>query len=249
MEKTAWLHNKKDNPAYVNTQTYQIGNKFTIDNIKLSSIKYEVGKYNNIQDNEITDIAITPDTPNLSFKVNAGTAQSVSLDSVYTYTDDTEVSIDKLGTCCSFILSSTNKYTDPMDNREKPIGLSGGYNITGAQYPIYRYIGNLIDSYTFDTMIGNLSTALTVNTKFNLGTFTVNSVAPVYILISKLFGVKPTSKLQLSEGGIQWSDMEYVKTLERTYTSGITEDYVVFKSVNNFNKGTFNNWYVQVTSK
>ena len=31
--------------------------------------------------------------------------------------------------------------------------------------------------------------------------------------------------------------MEYVKTLTRTYTSGINEDYVVFKSVNNFNIG------------
>ena len=248
---TTITYNKRDTQTYISTKTYQIGNKFTIDNIKLSGIKYEVGKYNNIQDNEITDIAITPETPNLSFKVNNGTAQSVSLESSdsYTYTDDTEVSIDKLGTCCTFTLSSTNKYTDPMDNLEKSITLSGGYNIIGAQYPIYRYIGNSIDSYKFDTMIGNLSTALTVNTKFNLGTFTVDDVAPVYILISTKFGVSSNSKLQLSEGGIQWSDMEYVKTLKRTYTSDITEDYVVFKSVNNFNTGTFNNWYVQVTSK
>lgn len=244
-------YNKTDNPVYINTQTYQIGNKFTIDNIKLSGIKYEVGKYNNIQDNEITDIAITPETPNLSFKVNNGNAQQVSFDSSdYTYTDDTEVVISKLGTCCSFTLSSTNKYTDPMDNREKTITLSGGYNISGAQYPIYRYIGNSIDSYNFNTgTIGDLTTKLSENTKFNLGTFKVTTVAPVYILISKLFGVSSNSKLQLSEGGIQWSDMEYVKTLVRTYTSGITENYEVFKSVNNFNTGTFNNWYVQVTSK
>lgn len=248
------IYNKKDNPTtiYTSTQTYQIGNKFTIANIKLSDIKYEVGKYNNIQDNEITDIVITPETPNLSFKVNNGTAQSVPLESSeYTYTNvNTEVSIEELGTCCSFTLSSTNKYTDPMDNLEKPIVLSGGYNISGAQYPIYRYIGNSIDSYKFDTgTIGGLTTSLSENTKFNLGTFEVTTVAPVYILISTKFGVSSISKLQLSEGGIQWSDMEYVKTLTRTYTSGITEDYVVFKSVNNFNKGTFNNWYVQVTSK
>lgn len=252
---TTITYNKKDNPKtiYTSTKTYQIGNKFTIANIKLSDIKYEVGKYNNIQDNEITDIVITPETPNLSFKVNNGTAQSVPLDSSeYTYTDvNTEVSIENLGTCCSFTLSSTNEYTDPMDNREKSIVLSGGYNISGAQYPIYRYIGNSIDSYKFDTgTIGSLTTALSENTKFNLGTFTVNNVAPVYILISTKFGVSSNSKLQLSEGGIQWSDMEYVKTLKRTYTpSGITEDYVVFKSVNNFNIGTFNNWYVQVTSE
>lgn len=250
---TTITYNTTDNPTYIKTQTYQIGNKFTIDNIKLSSIKYEVGKYNNIQDNEITDIAISPETPDLSFKVNNGTAKSVPLESSeYIYTDvNTEVSIGKLGTCCSFTLSSTNKYTDPMDNREKSITLSGGYNISGAQYPIYRYIGNSIDSYKFDTgTIGGLTTKLTENTKFNLGTFTVGDVAPVYILISTLFGVSSNSKLQLSEGGIQWSDMEYVKTLKRTYTpSGITEDYVVFKSVNNFNIGTFNNWYVQVTSK
>ena len=252
-------YHKTDNPKtiYTSTKTYQIGNKFTIDNIKLSDIKYEVGKYNNITNNEIIDIVMDPTEPNLSFKVNNGNAQQVSLDSSdYTYTDNIEVFINKFGTCCSFTLSSTNKYKNPQNSStyNTNISLSGGYNIIGAQYPIYRYIGNSIDSYDFETgTIGGLTNKLSENTKFNLGTFTVTTVAPVYILISTLFGVSADSKLQLSEGGIQWSDMEYVKTLERTYTANgmsvMTENYAVFKSVNNFNKGTFNNWYVQVTSK
>lgn len=248
-------YNKTDNQSFTNKQTYPIGDKFTIDNIKLSDIKYEVGKYNNITNNEIIDIVLYPTTPNLSFKVNNGDAKQVSLSSSeWIYEDNTEVSINKLGTCCSFTLSSTNKYKNPQNSStyNKDIIPSGGYNITGAQYPIYMYIGNSLSSYEFKTgTIGNLTTTLTKNTKIDLGTFEVTTVAPVYILISTLFNVSSeTIKLQLSEGGIQWSDMEYVETINRTHSAiNMTENYVVFKSVNNFNTGTFSNWYVQVTSK